>query len=63
MRWKIFKRKLKIIEYNLSEIEIPFKNKDLFDGLTKEIKELISKDGFEATAIKLSISPSASNEC
>lgn len=56
------KKNSKIIEYNLSEIEIPFKNKDLLDGLIKEIKELISKDGFEDTAIKLSISPSASNK-
>ena len=31
------KENSKIIEYNLSEIEIPFKNKDLLDGLIKEI--------------------------
>ena len=48
---KNFQKNSKIIEYNLYK-SIPFKNKDLLDGLIKEIKKLISKDGLKSIKLR-----------
>jgi len=52
--------KNKILEYNLSEIELPldeYKDKEKIDNILK----LIKKNGFEDTAKKFSVSPTAVN--
>ena len=49
-------------EVNLSEIEIFQDEKTSNDKLISEILEQISKDGFENTAIKFSISESSSEK-
>ena len=52
-------KNLENIEYNLSEIEIS--KSEYSENKIKEILELISKEGFESTAKKISISSTAQN--
>ena len=52
-------KNLENIEYNLSEIEIS--KSEYSETKIKEILELISKEGFESTAKKISISSTAQN--
>ena len=59
---KIIQSSLKNQEVNLSEIEIFQDEKTSNDKLISEILEQISKDGFENTAIKFSISESSSEK-
>ena len=46
-------------EFNISEIEISLNNDKEDENIIKNIKELITKQGFEIVALKYSISPSA----
>ena len=49
-------------EFNISEIEIALNNNDEDKNIIKNIKELITKQGFEIVALKHSISPSAGDK-
>ena len=51
-----------VIEYKISEIEIILENNELDEKRLLNINKQIEKEGFDDTAIKLSISPSASNK-
>ena len=56
----VIKKKEKIIEYKLAEIEISYDENSKIE-LIKEIKESIKKIGFSETAIKYSLSPTSFN--
>ena len=58
---EIFKNKSKIVEYKLAEIEIILDDEHSIDDKTREIFDLINKDGFKDTAVKLSQSSSSQN--
>jgi len=56
---EVIKNKSKINQYKLSEIEILLNNDETDIKNIKDISEQINKDGFEAVAIKFSISESS----
>jgi peptidyl-prolyl cis-trans isomerase SurA len=56
------KDKLNVEELNISEIEINIDNNELDEEKINDIKNQIKKNGFEDTALKFSISSSASNK-
>tara|TARA_Y100001958_G_C21124345_1_gene467519 strand:- start:123 stop:1061 length:939 start_codon:yes stop_codon:yes gene_type:complete len=58
---EILKKKSSVVEYKLAEIEIILDNEQSIDDKTKEIFDLINKDGFKNTAIKISQSTSSQN--
>ena len=59
---KILQNQKKVVEYRISEIEILDNDKENGDFLIKDIKKNIAEQGFAATAVKFSISSSASNK-
>ena len=59
---KILQNQKKVVEYKISEIEILDNDKENGDFLIKDIKKNIAEQGFAATAVKFSISSSASNK-
>ncbi len=59
---KILQNQKKVVEYRISEIEILDNDKESGDFLIKDIKKNIAEQGFAATAVKFSISSSASNK-
>ena len=59
---KILKNNNKNIEFNLSEIEVLQDNKNSNKDLISKIYEEINKNGFDNTALKLSISNSSTDK-
>ena len=59
---KLYKNQKKIIEYNLSEIEILIENEEIIDKKVNEIKNVINRFSFEDAVVKFSISSSSSND-
>ncbi len=59
---KLVKINKKILEFNLSEIEIINEKKEKMDEKIKDINNKILKDGFEITALNYSVSDTSSNK-